>query len=78
MEDLLAVGVAACLPTSKDLSGSHLPRCMIHATDKKEDLSETESAIRLIRDASADLVSSLSASERILARSIRSRLGVSE
>jgi len=78
MENLLTCGIAVRRPTPSALSLLPQIGCMIHMTDKTGRFDDAEGTVRLVRDAPSDLVAQLSAPERLLARSIRDRLGVSE
>ena len=78
MENLLTCGIAVRRPTPSALSLLPQTECMIHTTDKIRRLDDAENTVRLVRDAPSELIARLTAPERLLARSIRDRLGVSE
>ena len=78
MENLLASGIAACATRPSVIL--LLPRfeCMIHTTDKTRCSGSSICYVRHILDAHSELIAQLSAPERLLARSIRERMGVNE
>ena len=78
MENVLASGVAACATKRSVISLVSHSEDMIHTTDRtRSSGAEIRNVLRIL-DSRSELIAQLSAPERLLARSIRERMGVSE
>jgi|GEM_PF-2121667 len=78
MENLLASGIAAYATRRNVISLASHSECMLHTTDRTLGSGAEIRHVLRILDSHSELIAQLSAPERLLARSIRERMGVSE
>ena len=77
MADLFPRGIAVSLCRDNDLLLKPEPHSMRETTDTVKWYEKGEEAVRTVLDADQGLVERLSAPERLLARDIRKKCGVS-